>query len=368
VARVAGLRDEVASLNSLRQELGQLAELRADMGQLRADLTEQLSSEMLVERIVMRTQASRFPADQGRLDGAGRALDGASSWADDVPPRELTGGWPAVRLDEPRETQQFEQMRVERAGPRPPVPAPATAAWHAPARPQPAAEPQPWDAPLPTPPWEAPSWETPAWETPATGARPPAPEPVVAPTSTFATAPPRVFTPPTSRDEPAEGPQLKSSIARHEEGSSPTRHAMHESAAAPPTSSFPLSPPPVGTPPSAAEWLAARGPQTSPSQRPVPHRRRRDDDGLPDPGDPAAAPTLQRPAVPSTPVLGIEDRGGYRIAVREDPRLEPPAPDNRLAEILAENDVSPSAGGRRRRRYRDEDEPDDVLARVLRGN
>jgi hypothetical protein len=39
-----------------------------------------------------------------------------------------------------------------------------------------------------------------------------------------------------------------------------------------------------------------------------------------------------------------------------------------VAEILAENGVSPSTGGRRRRRYRDEDEPDDVLARVLRGN
>jgi hypothetical protein len=42
-----------------------------------------------------------------------------------------------------------------------------------------------------------------------------------------------------------------------------------------------------------------------------------------------------------------------------------PQSDSRLAEILAENGVSPSAGGRRRRRYREDDEPDDVLARVL---
>ena len=90
------------------------------MGRLRAELTEQLSSEMLVERIVMRTQASRLPADAGRLENSGRTLE--PGWADDVPPRELTGGWPAVRLDEPRETQQFEQVRVERTGPRPPVP------------------------------------------------------------------------------------------------------------------------------------------------------------------------------------------------------------------------------------------------------
>ena len=70
MARVAALRDDVASLDVAAAELGQLAELRADMGRLRAELTEQLSSEMLVERIVMRTQASRLPADQSRLDQA----------------------------------------------------------------------------------------------------------------------------------------------------------------------------------------------------------------------------------------------------------------------------------------------------------
>src|SRR5215218_4962251 len=131
VARLAALRDDVAALSSLRDELGQLAELRADMGRLRAELTEQLSSEMLVERIVMRTQASRLSGEPGRLEsGAGRALDGNSSWTDDVPPRELTGGWPAIRLDEPRETQQFEQVRIDRTSPRPPAPVhyPAAAA------------------------------------------------------------------------------------------------------------------------------------------------------------------------------------------------------------------------------------------------
>src|SRR6478752_2626676 len=115
VARVAALRDDVAALGTLRQDLGQLAELRADMGRLRAELTEQLSSEMLVERIVMRTQASRLPAD----GAPGRALEG--DWTEDAPPRELTGGWNAVRLDEPQQTRQVEQVRVERAGARPPV-------------------------------------------------------------------------------------------------------------------------------------------------------------------------------------------------------------------------------------------------------
>jgi hypothetical protein len=47
------------------------------------------------------------------------------------------------------------------------------------------------------------------------------------------------------------------------------------------------------------------------------------------------------------------------------PRAGGPESDSRLAEILAENGVSPSTGGRRRRRYREEGESDDVLARVL---
>src|SRR5215218_3538813 len=101
VARVAALRDDVAALTSLRHDLGQLAELRSEMGRLRAELTEQLSSEMLVERIVMRTQASRLPADPGRPDIAVRPLDVPAAWQDDTPPRELTGGWPAIRLDDP---------------------------------------------------------------------------------------------------------------------------------------------------------------------------------------------------------------------------------------------------------------------------
>jgi hypothetical protein len=364
VARVAGLRDDVVALNALRQDLGQLAELRADMGRLRAELTEQLSSEMLVERIVMRTQASRMPADQGRIDRPGRQFEGTQNWADDLPPRELTGGWPAVRLDEPRQTQHFEQVRVERAGRRPPVPTPTP---HA----------RPWDAPLPTPPWEVPP--TTSW--PATL------EPEVPPTSTFAAVPPRV-SPPPLRDEPAADPQRWSSLDRHEDSRSDSmsnsrsnsRHSAREEPTAVPTSAFPMSPPtsltpiaaPPVVPPSAPlEWLAARSlvePSTSPSLRPSPQRRRSDDADAAPP-DPASAPTAQRPAVPpAKPAVRIDDRGGYRVAVREEPEPEPATQGTRVAEILADNGVPPATGGRRRRRYRDEDEPDDVLARVLRGN
>ncbi|HZB18784.1 MAG TPA: hypothetical protein VE463_03010, partial [Blastococcus sp.] len=83
----------------------------------------------------------------------------------------------------------------------------------------------------------------------------------------------------------------------------------------------------------------------------------------------AAATTTQRPLVPNPPIR-IDDRGGYRVAVPAEPPAEPSGPpspphEKRLADILAENGVSPSTGGRRRRRYRDEDEQDDVLARVL---
>ena len=149
VARVAALRDDVAQLTGLRQDLGQLTELRADMGRLRQELTEQLSSEMLIERIVMRTQASRLGTEPH--DAPGRAIDTAARWPDDAAPQELTGGWPAVRLDDPRHTRHVEQVLRERTS-RPPVPPPA-----------------PPGRPVPSPSWR-PSWES-------EPAPPPAPAP-----------------------------------------------------------------------------------------------------------------------------------------------------------------------------------------------
>jgi hypothetical protein len=297
VARVAALRDDVAALMALRQDLGQLAELRADMGRLRAELTEQLSSEMLVERIVMRTQASRLPADSG----SGRPIDSGASWTDDAPPRELTGGWPAVRLDEPRETQQFEQVRVERQSAS----------------------------------WEPVTSELRSWDTPPTAAFP-EPQPVYAPPP-----PPAYSPPPLSSFSPPVPPTSAFPM------SPPPRSAPP--VAPPPTGLNPIAPPPVPEPlPTPMEWLAARSlVDPSPAAAPpeIPPRRRRTDDED-EPPDLAAAPTMQRPAVPADPSPG-------------------PRNEKRLDEILAENGVSPAPGGRRRRRYRDEDEPDDVLARVL---
>src|SRR3954468_16280358 len=63
LASVSALRNDVAKLSELRDDLAQLGELRADVGQLRAELAEQLNGEMLVERILLRTQAVRVPGE-----------------------------------------------------------------------------------------------------------------------------------------------------------------------------------------------------------------------------------------------------------------------------------------------------------------
>jgi hypothetical protein len=390
IAALSSLREDVAALTALQHDLGQLAELRADMGRLRAELTEQLSSEMLVERIVMRTQASRLPGELGRLD-SGR-------WTDDVPPRELTGGWPAVRLDEPRQTQQFEQVRPERPGLHPAAPAPEPAGS--------------WDSPS----WEnrahenrayaSHAWENLTREAPVAGSRPwdaPGTSSYVRPA-----APPPAFVPPSAGDDwwaarpaqdaPARDPYPAEPDSRHSADeltapplttafpiapSSIARPPAAEPPPAPPaTTAFPLAPssiarPPVAEPPpSPLDWLAARSllddPLPRASMPEVPPRRRSTDadaDRAAVAGPSTDTRTEQRTAVPAgPPPVGIDDRGGSRVAVHPPQPPAQPGPStegNRLAEILAENGVTPTTGGRRRRRYRDDDESDDVLARVL---
>ncbi|MDP5184020.1 hypothetical protein QOZ88_15385 [Blastococcus sp. BMG 814] len=299
VARVAALRDDVAALAGLRAELGQLGALREDMGRLRVELAEQLSSEMLVERIVMRTQASR-------LDGSARTLEGAT-WSDDAPPRELTGGWPAIRLDEPRPTQQFEQVRT------------STSTWSAVPPSVPAAPvPPPVRAAVPPPPVPG---------------RPPAP-------SGF------------GRHERAaaheDDPYLGSPAPRRDVAEPPV--TVHSPVVAPPST---LPPSPPAAPPSPLEWLAARSfvePPSPPRVDDAPRRRRTDEAVEPAPLA-EFAPTTAQPAVTPT------------WAASQEP--DRPATPVRLAQILAENGATPASGGRRRRRYREDGESDDVLARVL---
>jgi hypothetical protein len=145
-----------------------------------------------------------------------------------------------------------------------------------------------------------------------------------------------------------------------------------------------MAPPaPSEPPPSPLDWLAARSllDPPAPARPAVPPRRRRSDDAIADPGPIESVPTTQRPAVParpsptprSTPTAAAPprpefDRSAFRFAVRDEEPATAAAPNPDLARILAENGVTPPTGGRRRRRYRDDGEPDDVLARVLRGD
>src|SRR4051794_8921764 len=264
LAELAALRSDVASLAALREDLTQLAELRADVGRLRAELTEQLNGEMLIERILLRTQSIRAPADAVPAEAPG-IVEVPAPWEDDRPPRELTGGWPAVRVGEPSETRQAEGVRVH----RPPSPV----AWSRPPRP---------------------SWE-----------------------------------------QPAPGPGTAAAPHR-------SRHAAE--------------PDHVPTP------HARSGALPGDVLPPAPPRRRHTEDPFDD-------RTAERPASPAT---------SYEPIVRPSPSPRPtpdaPVPDEadsaghqRLAEILADSGGQ-SPSGRRRRRYRDEGEPDDVLARVLGGS
>ncbi|MGY1600825.1 DUF6779 domain-containing protein [Geodermatophilus sp. SYSU D00815] len=310
VAQLAALRADVAALTTLREDLAQLGELRADVGRLRAELAEQLNGEMLIERIMLRTQSSRAAGEVAAADGP-RTVEAAAAWDADRPPRELTGGWPAVRLDELTETRQAEHVRVDR---------PAAVADRRPREPQP---PRTAAFPLPSP-----------------GASPPAP-PAASPRPAPAYSPPPP--PPTPLEwladrslvEPADLERPRRSRHSAEPDDAPV---AHERSAA------------------ANDVLP-----------PVPPRRRRTDEPVDD-------RTTERPAAPATsyePIVRPSPSPRPRPAPGPAPAPAPVADDGdsaghqRLAEILADNGVQPAPGGRRRRRYRDDDEPDDVLARVL---
>jgi hypothetical protein len=136
VAQLAGLRREVAEVAALRQDLTglaelrtalagldltALAELRTDVGRLRAELTEQLSGEMLVERVLLRTQSTRTAPAAAPEPPEPRTVE-ADGWTSPAP--ELTAALPAVRADEPDPgTRQVAQVRAEsRRAPAPPPP------------------------------------------------------------------------------------------------------------------------------------------------------------------------------------------------------------------------------------------------------
>jgi hypothetical protein len=295
--QLSGLRAEIASLTGLRDDLAQLAELRTEMGRLRAELTEQLNGEMLIERIMLRTQSIRPAAD----GDAARTVEAAPAW-DDERPRELTGGRPAVGLDELPETRRPEPVPVERPAPAPP---PATTAF-----------------PLPNP---------------------------SRATSRPATPPPAHPQPPT----PLEWLADRSLVEPEAPGSRRSRHAAdelddvpaHQFSGAPAADVLPPLPPrrrrtddPVDD--RTTEHPVAPATSYEPIVRPSPTPRL-----PPMPTPPAGPPTAAVPVVPD-----------------EEPQT---AGHERLEQILADSGGQPPSGGRRRRRYREDDEPDDVLARVL---
>ena len=344
VARVGALREDVLALTALRSEIGQVSELRAELGRLRVELTEQLSSEMLVERIVMRTQA-------GRLTGSDvPRREAPAAWQDEAP-RGLTGGWPAVRLDEQTGTQQYERVRVDRTPP-----------------------PHPWQTVPRVPDAAAPP--------------PPYTPPPVAPAAPAYVPPPVPQAPGSS--QPAPWTPAPPATKGYELGSGTSHRSRH---AAPADDLEPASPPP-----SPREWLASRslldapptqaarydapygepryaeqrygdvaGPATDERPSPFP-RRRRSDDPLPTPtAGPDDLLTTERPVAPR-PTSAGQPPGPPWAASTAAP-ADPPRGHDRLEQILSESGVRPGTGTRRRRRYRDEDgAEDDVLARVLRGD
>jgi hypothetical protein len=145
VAEVAGLRREVAEVAGLRHDLAgvrhdlaglaelrtalagvdltALAELRTDVGRLRRELTEQLSGEMLVERVMLRTQSTRS-APAVEPPAAPALLDPAPLFPAEPEPRRR-------RTDEPSPPVPDELLTVQRPvaqRERPPVPGPTPVA------------------------------------------------------------------------------------------------------------------------------------------------------------------------------------------------------------------------------------------------
>jgi uncharacterized protein DUF6779 len=325
VASLTGLRGELASLAALREDIAGLTELKADVGRLRTELSEQFNGEMLIERIMLRTQGSRMPGEQNAMEGGRRTAEApTATWEDDRPPHELHSA-AAGRAD-------------ELSGGRRPEPVPGHRPEGADGR---VADPVP-----------ARAWEPPA---PATAAFPL--DPATAAPPSFAAAQPSSAAgaastpvPPT----PLEWLADRSLVERDDLGAAP--RARHS-----------LDLPPAG------ETGERRGRMPGDVLAPIPPRRRRTD-------EPLDGRTEERPQAPATNVEIARPSPTRRPSPhpRTAPQPVTPAPavgedtesagHQRLAEILAENGAASPPGGRRRRRYRDDagDPGDDVLARVLR--
>ncbi len=267
---------------------------------------------MLVERIVMRTQSIRMPAERPELGG--RTIDALDGWEDR----------PAGAED------------VARVQP-PPVPAPAVRADEPVSAGPPPVEPPPVGS-VPVEPAAA--------GTPPVEPVPAEPAPVEAP----AAAGPSRHASPGRDDRVATGP----TAARHGTAEQP-RVVLPP--AAPPAPPAPR-PDPVAGPAVPTRPEPVAGPPSSLWDTPAD----------PAPADAAPAGPAPADAVPAAP------ERPHRRAAPEEPPPPPAQPEHepdvfetaghqRLTEILAESGAT--LGGRRRRRHREDDDGDDVLARVL---
>lgn len=162
-AELDQLRQDLGGLAQLRDQISGLGELRSDMSRLRHELTEQLSGEMLVERIVMRTQSIRMPSERDVRERTGdRLLEGTLAWDEPDPPADapqadvdppasvaITGALPRVG-PAPRHGQNAPPSPLEWLGERPLVPRPESEPAPL-ADPDPAADPEPtaslWSSP-----------------------------------------------------------------------------------------------------------------------------------------------------------------------------------------------------------------------------
>jgi hypothetical protein len=282
--------------------------MREDLTQ---QLNDQLSSEMLVERIVMRTQSSR-------PEPTGRAVEGTASWTEDPPPRELTGGWPAIHLEEPRETRQFHELRR----PEPVVRREEMPSW--------AAESAAFDLFGPSESFSGSSRAAAEEDGPARHSRHAAEDVPAEPrTEMSAVLPPPEPLRPSPRPRPSPHPTGARALPDVPNRRSRTGETGSE--------------PATGEQPSGPRPMAARRPAVPPAaaRPPVPPLKA---------PAPAAPPTVSTPiAPPSASTSG-------------------PSTGSSVAQILAQNGGGPVTGSRRHRRYREDGEPDDVLARVLREN
>jgi hypothetical protein len=346
IAALTEIRGELAGLGQIRAELAGLAELRGDLGRMRSELTEQLSGELLIERLVMRAQSVRGSAQS---DGAGWDVD---RWdeirvvpAEAVDPTPLPIAPPPVPSPAPRTSSRVDGGPVvQHRPPAPPERFPEESVLERSVQPRPRS-PREWlgDRSL----LDADSRPT--------GEIPVAPQPE-----------------PAARRHRRAADQDDDGLVAGHSGSWPAQPA--EDAATSydgsgydemlfgslPPASAPTAEPSYGS--SGYDSSSYRSGHESsydpPSWSTVSTSWSAADDG---------------PSGSSSSGSTAYDASGYAAgspSAEPPPRTEPESSGHaRLEQILAESGVEVPSGGRsRRRRYRDEDDGaagDDVLARVL---